>query len=205
MNAKSLIKQAIVALNFPKVISNFIVYAKAIAQALTDNPRFASSAAKVADLNEDIQALDAAVTGFKTVPQTKTIQERDAALEKVQADLRLLRNDVEELANSDPANAELVIASAGMTLKKSTPHANQQNTAEPGIEEGSVRLTAEGAGAHEWRWSVDEKVWMPLPASLTSKTTVNNMPVDTLLSIQNRRMLRNNEKGEWSQSVKIKL
>lgn len=194
-----------VVLNFPTVIAVFIVYAKTIYAAMFENPHFTASAAKVTKLNTDIAVLDAAETGCKTTPPTKTVEERNVALEKVKADLRSLRNDVQEAADADPANAEAIIANAGMSLKDQAHHGKQQNTAKDGVEQGSVDLTAEGAGAHEWRISTDELNWTLLPASLTAKTTVTDLTPGSVYYFQNRRMLPNNEKSEWSQSVKIRV
>ena len=204
MNGK-MIRLITVVLNFPTVIARFIVYAKAIYVAMFENPNFTASAAKVTKLNNDIAALDAAETGCKTSPPTKTVEERNAALEKVKADLRSLRNDVQEVADADPANAEAIIASSGMSSKYQGHHGKQQNTAKDGVEQGSVDLTAEGAGAHEWRISTDELSWTLLPSSWTAKTTVTDLTPGTVYSFQNRRMLPNNEKSEWSQSVKIRV
>ena len=194
-----------VVLNFPTVIAVFIVYAKAIYMAMFENPHFTASAAKVTKLNTDIIALDAAETGCKTSPPTKTVEERNAALEKVKADLRSLRIDVQEVADADPANADAIIASAGMSSKDPAHHGRQQNTAKDGVEQGSVDLTGEGAGAHEWRISTEEINWTLLPASLIAKTTVPDLTPGTVYYFQNRRMLPNNEKTEWSQSVKIRV
>jgi len=68
-----------------------------------------------------------------------------------------------------------------------------------------VDLTGEGAGAHEWRISTEEINWTLLPASLIAKTTVPDLTPGTVYYFQNRRMLPNNEKTEWSQSVKIRV
>ena len=194
-----------VVLNFPTVIAVFIVYAKAIYMAMFENPNFTASAAKITKLNTDIIALDAAETGCKTSPPIKTVEERNAALEKVKADLRSLRNDVQEAADDDPANAEAIIASSGMSAKFRGHHGKQQNTANNGVEQGSVDLIAEGAGAHEWRISIDEINWTLLPSSWTTKTTVTNLTPGTVYYFQNRRMLPNNQKSEWCQSVKIRV
>lgn len=81
----------------------------------------------------------------------------------------------------------------------------QQNTVVDGVKEGTVDLIAEGSGPHEWRKSTDEKEWTPLPASRTSKTTAKDLKSGELYSFQNRMMLTNDEKTEWSQSVKIRV
>ena len=146
------VKLITVVLNFPTVIAIFIVYAKAIYIEMFENPCFTAQAAKVTKLNTDI-----------------------AALKKVKADLRSLRNDVQERADADPANAGAIIASSGMSAKYQGHHGKQQNSAEDGVDQGSVDLTGEGAGAYVWWLSTDEINRTLLPASLTAKTTVSDL------------------------------
>ena len=205
MNVKSLVKQAIVALKFPVVISIFIVYAKAIGLAMSDNPNFTDSAAKIEKLITDLAALDAAETACNTKPPTRSVEARNVELEKVKADLRSLRNDVQEVADADPDHAQSIITSAAMSVKKPSMHNRKQNTAEDGIEEGSVYLIGEGAGPHEWRMSTDEIEWTLLSASRTSKTTVDHLVPGIVYYFQNRQMFTNNAKSEWSQSIKIRV
>jgi len=198
-----MMKVSTVVLKFPTVVAIFLVYAKAIYMAMVANPLFAAFAAKVAILITDINALDEAETGFKKVKPTHTASERDGALEKVKGDLRTLRNYVQELADADPVNAESIIESAGMSEKQQASHGKRKNTVNDGVESGSVELTAEGAGPHEWRISNDEITWTLLPATLIAKTIVTGLTAGVTYYFQNRMMLRNGEKSEWSQSVKI--
>ncbi|NEW84549.1 MAG: hypothetical protein GZ094_19585 [Mariniphaga sp.] len=202
MNVKT-IKLPTVVLNFPNAVAVFIIYARAIYLAMFENVIFVASAAKVANLFIDITALEIAEAGFKRTRPTHTISERNVALEKVKADLRSLRNDVQELANADPVNAESIIESSGMSAKDQTLHGKQQNTAKDGIESGSVDLTAEGAGPHQWRISTDEITWTLHSSSSRSRTTVRDLKPGVTYYFQNQRILPNDEECEWSQSVKI--
>ncbi len=205
MNAKTLVKQAIVALNFPTAISPFIVFAKAICQAMLNNPLFKASAEKVTKLSTDITALLDVETGCATNPPTATIESRNVAHELVKADLRALRIEVQVMADGDPENAAAIITAAGMSIKKLNPHGKQQNSAHDGAEEGSVDLTGEGAGPHEWRMSEDGTNWRLIPASRTSKTKVSGLTSGWAYFFQNRQLLTNDLKSEWSQSVKIRV
>jgi len=205
MNLKTFVKQVIVVLNFPKVISNFIVYAKAIVMAMEGNPRFTALAAKVTKLKTDITALDVAETAFSTVPPTITIEDRDKALKLVKADLRSLRSDVQNIADADIENAPAIVASAGMSIKRDSTHKAPKNTAVDGSEEGSVNLKGEGAGPHDWRMSTDEKNWTLLPGSRTSTTSVSGLTAGTVYYFQNRRMLPHDVKTDWTPSVKFRV
>jgi len=202
MNTKT-IKLRTVVLNFPRIVAVFIVYAKAIYLAMFDNPIFTASAVKVTKLIDDITDLEIAEAGFKRTKPTHTISERNAALEKVKADLRSLRNDVQELASADPRNAESIIESAGMSSKSQALHGKQQNTVKDGVESGSVKLTAEGAGPHNWRISTDEIEWTLLSSSRRARKTVKGLKPGIIYYFQNQRMLPHDAECEWSQSVKI--
>jgi hypothetical protein len=205
MTSTNVMRKITVALNFPKVISSFIVYANAIVLAMLHNVFFESLVPKITKLSTDLKTLEDLEAACNTKPPTASVSARNAALAVVQNELRTLRNDVQNIADADVANAQAIIDSSGMSVKKPISHSSRQNTAEDGVEEGSVDLTAEGAGAHEWRMSIDDMNWTLLSASFTSKVTVNDLTSGTVYYFQNRRMLPNNEKSDWSQSIKIRV
>ena len=205
MTSSILIKKVTVALNFPTVISAFIVFANAIVLAMLENANFESLGEKITQVSSDLKILENLEAACNTKPPTASVSARNAALVTVQNELRTLRNDVQNIADADPLNAQTIIESSGMSVKKGAIHGKQQNTAEDGVVEGSVDLTAEGAGAHEWRMSTDDESWALLPASFTSKTTVSELTPGLVYYFQNRRILPNHEKSEWSQSVKIRV
>jgi len=203
--SKTLVKRVTVALNFPGKIAEFILFAKAVFKAMTGNAYFTASAGKVTVLNVDITALDAAQTGCITTPPTVSVEARNVALEVVKNDLRALRNDVQTIADANPTKAEAIIISASMATKKAITHNKQKDSVKNSVEEGCVDLIAEGKGPHEWRMSVDNSTWTPLPSSMISKTTVSDLTPGSVYYFQNRQMLRNDVKTEWSQSIKIRV
>jgi len=202
MSAK-MIKLIIVVLNFPRVIAVFIVYARAIFLAMSTHPRFVALAPKVAVFNTDLSALEAAQAGFKRKPQTVSIEDRNNALEKVKADLRSLKNDVQALADADPVNAKSIITSACMSWRTDSPHEKQQNKATDGAQSGSVELTAEGTGPHRWRWSTDGIVWHDMVPTLRANKTVYNLTPGTVYQFQTCKILPDDVEDEWSQSFSI--
>ena len=202
---KTLVKRVTVALNFPLRNTEFILLAKAIYKSMFNNPTFTASTAKIALLNTDIIVLDAAQVACRTTPPTCSVDDRNVAMEIVKNDLRSLRSDVQVLVDANPAQAEAIITSAGMSIKKANTHSNPQNTAKDGVEEGSVELIGEGAGVHDWRMSVDNIEWTFLSSSKTRKTNVFNLTPGNIYYFQNRRMLYHDEKTEWSQSIKIRV
>lgn len=202
---KTIVKRITVVLKFPSKITAIILLAKTIYKAMSGNTNFPNSSTKLTTLNNDIAALDAAQTACTTTPPSGSTDARNVALEAVKNDLRALRNDVQTAADAAPTKAEAIITSASMEAKKATTHQKQQNTVKDGSVEGTVLLIGEGSGPHEWRMSTDDSTWIQLPASRTSKTSVADLTPGTLYYFQNRRMLANDVKTEWSQSVKIRV
>jgi hypothetical protein len=205
MTATTTSKQVIAVLNAPKAISQLIIFAKAIGKAMKSSPYFTASTAKIDKLIADVEVLENAEIAFKTIPPTESIQTRNKALSVVKADLKNMQLIVQLAANEDPDNAETIIASASMSIKTFSIRGKQQNTAENGVEEGSVELTGEGTGPHDWQYSTDGVTWVKLSSSRTSKTTVNDLTPGTLYYFQNRRLLANDEKTEWSPSISVRV
>jgi hypothetical protein len=202
MKSKSVIL-FIVILKFPGSIANFLIYAKAIYGALFTNSLFASFLPKTIILNADIALLEEAEVGFKSRPQTKTIEDRELALAKVKADLRSLRNEVQDIANADPRNALAIIAAALMFGQERAKRGKQRNTVKDGVLSGTVYLTAEGAGPHAWQMSLDDKLWTPMKPTRKSTNSVSGLPVGVVHYFQNYMILPNDEECEWSPSVSI--
>lgn len=205
MNRNTLLKQVIVVLLLPKVLSLLILAAKAIAIAMTGNAYFPASAAKVIKLTADIAILEEAVLGCRIQPRTSTIEARDVALKIVKSDLRSLRNDVQDVADQDPENAEAIAASAAMSVKRSSTGSRRYNSAWNGIETGTIELIGQGAGAHDWQMSLDGIEWTPLESTKISTTLIRNLKSGAVYFFQNRMMLSYSRKSEWSQSVRIRV
>jgi hypothetical protein len=205
MNTRNLIKRAIAVLNLSRVINKLILQAKAIATAMQGNAYFPALAAQLLQLIADIKTLEDIVDALNTKQPDASIEKREAAHEVVKADLRTLRMEVQKVADKDLEYAEAIIISAGMAVKLLSVRGKQQNTATDGQEEGSIKLTAEGAGPHEWRISIDGITWTIFSSTLSSSTTAVNLVSGTIYYFQNRKVLRFGKKGEWSPVIKLRV
>ena len=205
MKKRKFFKQVIAVLNWPSDILNFIAFAKLILIAMLSKPVYAGSMTKLTKLGTDIGVLEENQQACSANLPTASIADRDAAREVVEEDLRELRIDVQILAKKDPINAIALIEDTGMTVKILSSPGKQQNTVQDGNEEGSVFLTAEGAGPHKWRMSLNDKDFTLLDPTMQASTTVKNLTLGEVYYFQNCRLLRNKEEGEWSQSVKIRV
>jgi len=200
---KTIIRHLTVVLNFPKKVNDFIAYAKGIYKAMNGNPTFSASAAKITLLNTDILALDGYETALNTNPPTTTAAVRNAAMETVKADLRSLRNDVQVLADTKPAQAEVIAKNAGMNVKQISIQQKRANDAQNGDVSGTVVLTADGGGAHEWQMSKDQIAITTLPATSKAKTTVPDLTPGDTWYFRNRPILRNEQEGDWCPWIKV--
>jgi len=205
MNEKTLNRQVTAALNLPDAINDFIICAQKVGRMMGISPYFSASSSLIAKLVANTIILDDLETLCATTPLTTNTKARDAARVVVENNLRDLRLDVQRVANADPLNAEIIITSAGMSVKITNNRGKQQNTATNGIETGTVNLTAEGSGPHNWRYSTDEKEWTYLPGNRTSKLSAAGFTPGVLYSFQNQMALANDQKTEWSQSVKLRI
>src|ERR1035437_3653962 len=176
---KTVIKY-IAVLNIPQNIDSCLMYAKTINKDMTNNPYFPGSASKLGILVTRIGVLDLAQTGFCSIPQTVTFEQRNDALENVKETLHSLKNDVQEVANVSGNNAPTVIISSGMSVKKNKGHGKLNDSVRDGAIEGSVILRATGKGPHEWRMSSDEINWTNLKPTRRATTKVSNLIPGTM-------------------------
>lgn len=205
MNTRNLIKRAIAVLNLSRVINKLILQAKAIAAAMQGNSNFPALLAQIIQLIADIKTLEDLVDALNSKQPDASIEKREAAREVVKADLRTLRMEVQKIADKDLENAVAIIISAGMGVKLISSRGKQQNKAMDGPEECSIKLTAEGAGPHEWRISTDGITWTIFSSTLSSSTTAFNLVSGTIYYFQNRKVLRFGKKGEWSPVTKLRV
>ena len=202
---KTIIRHLIVVLMFPTKINDFITYAKGIYKAMNGNSNFPNSPPKIATLNADILALDGYETNLHTKPPTCTVAMRDAAMALVKADLRALRNDVQTVVDLQPKQAEVIAKSAGMNVKAISIHQKRVNDAKNGSVSGTIILTAEGGGAHEWQMSKDQNAITYLPATTGAKTKATNLTVGDILYFRNRPILPQGQEGDWCAWIKVKV
>ncbi len=202
---KTIVKRVIAVLKFPKNVNDFINYAKGIYKAMNGNTTFPASQTALGTLNTDIAQLATLQTNMKTKPPTSTKADRDAARIVVENDLRGLRNDVQKVADNNPVKAEVIIKSADMEVKKTAIKQKQVNAVKEGKVSGSVLLTAERAGGHEWEMSKDQITIINLPATSGAKTTVNGLTPGEVWYFRSRPILKKGQMGDWSAWIKIMI
>jgi len=196
--------RALAALNLPRRIPDAIVYARSVAAAMSGNPAFPSPTPPIATLEADLAALEAA--HVRTLTRALgTTSERDAKLATVQTHLACLRTYVQQVADTSPGEAEVLIASAGMSLKRPTGRPRPVFVAKEGLVSGTVRLVAKAPptrASHDWQRSLDGTAWIDLERTIQARTELSGLVPGTWYLFRHRALTREGV-GDWSQVVSL--
>ncbi len=200
-NTKVLVKHTLAVLKMPSKIGDRIIKAQFIQNKLTGNANFPvpypTNIVSLAQLGTDITALVAAETAAKNKAPGAT-DARDAIMNTVLADLRSIMHLIQIKADTNPVNAETIIMGAGYDVKATSAKQKQQNTAKNAEVSGTVILTAEGSGAHEWQQSKDQLNIIHLPATSKANTTVSGLTSGEVWYFRNRKIANKNGQFDWS-------
>jgi hypothetical protein len=194
------------ALKMPEKIADKIVRAQAIQSKLTGNVNFpvASWPANIVSLAQyanDVIALVNAETA--AVNKTGTVAARNTALAVVLTDLRALKSMVQVKADANPSNAATIILSAGFVVVSRNSNGKRQNEALNTEVVGTVLLTADKAGHHEWQMSKDMVTLTNLPATTTSTTKVEGLNPGDVWYFRNHKVNTKKTTYNWSPWVKL--
>ncbi len=187
----------------PKVPA-LITQCQSVAEGVAANPAFASLAPQVAAINAAIAALVAAEATANTKVKGAA-QARDQKRADLVTLMHQLKADVQKVADADPANAEAIILSARLGVRKPTSRTKATFVARRGAVSGTANLVAKAAASrasYEWQYSTDQKTWTNLPTTLSAKTTVLALTPATTYSFRYRAVTKAGE-GDWSASATL--
>ena len=98
----------------------------------------------------------------------------------------------------------VIIASVGMSVRKSPARLKAPFSAKPGPVSGSVVLAAKAVAlraSYEWEWSGDGgHTWTPVLPTLSAKSTVTGLPVATTCQFRFRSVTKDGV-SDWSQVI----
>lgn len=199
------VHRTLVATKLPKPVPALIKIAQAIIAALTGNAHFPNPNPPLATLNAGLAALVAAETATQTRAKG-TVPARNAALAQLLSDVQMAKAYVQQVADANPEQAEAIITSAGMTVRKTTTRAKPTFVARQGTTSGSVKLAARAAAlraSYEWEWSGDGgKTWTPVAPTLQAKTAISGLPVGTTVQFRYRSVTKTGA-SDWSQPTSL--
>lgn len=192
----------VLKLNLP--VHDLLALAKAIISAMTGNSYFPTPNPPLATINSDVTSLDAA----ETVALTKVkgaAAARNAKLVILVNDLKTLKAYVQTVANADADNADAIILSAGMSIRKSTTRNKQDIAVKSGVVSGSVHVVAKAAASrasYNWQYSTNLKTWTNLPTTLQARTTVSNLAPGTTVYFRSSAVTKAGA-ADWTEPTSI--
>ncbi len=195
-----------VVLRRPHTAAGVLLLAKAIHDALAANKgMFPIPIPTLVQLGTDIAALDAAQTATQTRAKG-TVQDRDAKLVVVIADLNQLRGYVQGVVNGDPTNAATIAHDAGMSLHAAPAHNKTAIAVKPNKQvSGSVDVVVKAGGAHvshEWQYSLDGKTRTNASPTVQARTTIPGFTPGATVYVRHRAVMKTGPEP-WGQTVSM--
>jgi hypothetical protein len=191
-------------LRIPARKANVAAFATSIINAMTGNASFPNPTPPLATVSADLAAYEAAeaqvLTRVKGAAATRNVK-----YATLRTDLEHLMASVQQVADTNPANAQSLIESAGLSIRKTTLHPKSPLKVEAGTVPGSVKLLAKAVdkrASYEWQYSTDQKTWTNAPASLQAKTVIAGLTSGTTVYFRFRGVTKAGE-GAYSQVVQI--
>jgi hypothetical protein len=192
--------RSLAVMKLPKAVPALLRFAAALLAALTGNALIPNAAAILAALAKALTGAGNAETATKT-RAAGTVAARNAAITGLVSELHVAKAFVQQTADADPENAEAIIASAGLVIRKATTHHKAPFTATQGATSGTVKLMAKSVAvraSYDWQWSADGgKTWTELPSTLQAKTTLTGVAVGTMPLFRFRSVTKVGE-SDWS-------
>jgi hypothetical protein len=182
-----------------------ITYTHALIAALTNN-------AHIQTPNPPITTLSGLLTTFETaeaatVSRTKgTVGTRNAAKAALVSAIRTEVATIQAAADADPENAQAIITSASLSVRKVPIRVKAPFAVKEGSVSGTAVLTVKSAGrnsSYDWQMSVDGgKTWTDLPSTTRVKTTVAALPTAATVMFRFRSLTPAGQ-GDWSQPISL--
>ena len=194
-----------VALKLPLPVPQLIKVAQAIIAALTNNPHVPSPNPPLTALTSALDALVTTEAATKT-RAAGTVPARNVARTNLLSLLHATKANVQQVADTNQEQAEAIITSAGMAVRKTAARNKAPFTVKQGAVSGTVELVAKAAAvraSYEWEWSGDGgKTWTAASPTLQAKTEIAGLPVGTVVQFRYRAITRKGA-GDWSQPVSL--
>jgi hypothetical protein len=195
-----------VALNMPRRMGDKLIKANSLASMLTNNPHlplpWPNNVVPFSQFHTDLQAFTNAEIEVKTGLK-EAVAARDSALEVLMGDIRSIMYMVQGVADNNPANAVIIIMSAGFDVKQVKPRHKMLNAAYNTEITGTVMLTADTARGHEWQMTKDEVTIVTLQATENARTYVHNLTPGDVWYFRNRKINSRKTIYNWSPWIKL--
>jgi hypothetical protein len=188
-----------------KSVPQIIADSKHIVSCMTGNTHFPNPSPSLVTLTINIASVESAyLTSLSNARGTKGLMYTE--LKTLEISLKLLAAYVEANANVDPVNAEHIILSSGMQVKKASVRQPKIFSVKPGKIEGDVILNSKAVkrGAYVYQMTTDPKAttgWNDVYTGLHVKCMVPGLNIGTQYFFR-VAVIDKNGKGAWSHVLK---
>jgi hypothetical protein len=192
-------KRMYAALDEVKEPSAFASQCEAIVGKLTNNADVQNPAPALTVVTGHIAGLRQCITAAIDGPKG-AVQNRNVALGLLRSDMRQLKAAVQAAADSLPSRSAAVIENAGFRVSKRAPKVKAPIAVRYGKVPGLAILDAKAPArraTYFWSMSKDQSVWVDLPQSLKSRTTVSGLTAATMYYFRVRTLTAAGM-SEWS-------
>ncbi|MFI5151334.1 MAG: hypothetical protein ACHQRM_16505 [Bacteroidia bacterium] len=199
---KKLAAQYLAKLTPPQVVA----LANHYVTQMTGNPHFPAPSPGLSAITAQANALDTAYNTSLTRTRG-TVGAMHIELKKTDVQLKLLAAYVESIANADPQNAEVIIQSAGMTVKKPAARAPKTFTAIPGKLKGQVILNTKAVKqtAYIYQMTTDPNTpssWATIYTGTKVKFIMTGLPSATHMYFRVAYCTKGVQ-GNWSDPLQV--
>jgi hypothetical protein len=200
------IKRVVAVINMPPNVGDKLLHVESIYGKLNGNPTFPSGSWPTNIVSYDQFTID--VTAFLNAAaavknKTGTVAARNAAFAVVMTGLRGILSMVQSKADANPANALSIIPGAGFQVKRAKPRGKQQNDALNTEILGTILLTADIPGHHEWQMSKDMVNVTNLPATSTAHMYVEDLIAGDVWYFRNHKVNTKKTTYNWSTWIRL--
>ncbi|MHB8261650.1 MAG: hypothetical protein ACYDCN_12635 [Bacteroidia bacterium] len=202
----SIVKLLIAVIKMPRKIGDIIIRLQETVSKLTNNIYFPTgwiaTTLTQAQFGLDVNAYITQVTNVRN-RVAGAVGLRNAAWITLKADFQLILAMVQGKANANESIATAIINSVGFFVKTPKPRVKQTNDAINTQVLGTVLLTSDTPGHHEWQQSKDMVTIITLPSTDTAKTFVNGLNQGDVLYFRNKKVNTKKSIYNWSPWVKL--
>jgi hypothetical protein len=200
------IHRVLAVLNLPPHIPDQLKFGEAVQAALSNNPHFPLPDPIITSFTNALGNYSTTETASQTRAKG-TIAARNAAKVVFTSAIHTLKARVQQVADATPEQAEAIITSTTLAVKKQTPRQKQSFAVRPGATSGAVEVVAKAAApraSYEWQYSLDGgKTWLFAPATTQGKTTIIGLPAGTTVQFRYLAVTPKGGQGDWSPAVSL--
>jgi hypothetical protein len=195
----------VIALNPPRRMNDFLVYAKAIAARLSEDPIFTPPPPSLAGLEEGLVALESALVASTTRAAGLAVARKACEAQAMQG-LQQLQRYVQNMADQAPAaEAAAIIERAGMSVKDVAGPSKATFVVKAGRVTGSAHAYARAAktrASFDWQLSSDGERWVSIASTVRADATFDELTAGTLYWFRYRTVTKEGT-SDWSEPVSL--